>query len=402
MKTSAALAKPMGGASHATPAIIGVIGFLTLVDLFATQAILPTLATRYDVSPAEMGVAVNASTFGMAAAGICVALFGGRLARRFGVVASLTLLSVPTLALSVAPDLTTFSLLRIVQGVFMAAAFSLTMAYLAERCTAAASASALAAYVTGAVASNLFGRLIASSLASSVGVGESFAFFAALNVAGAVLAFYVLGRARPMTGGSSAGMSPFNAVAAHLRNSCLLAGFAIGFLILFAFVGVFTYVNFVLAAEPLSLSPMRLGLVYFVFLPAMITTPLAGKIAARFGARLSFLVSLGASIAALPLIAIPNLPVMLFGLAIVGAGTFFAQATATGFVGRAAKTERAAASGVYLASYYLGGLAGAALIGRIFEMVGWTAAVFVVGLALAAAALAALTLKRSTAEPACD
>ena len=399
MKASAALNLTEGGASHATPAIIGVIGFLTLVDLFATQAILPTLATRYGVSPAEMGVAVNASTFGMAAAGMGVALFGGRLPRRLGVALSLALLSIPTLALSAASDLGTFSLLRIVQGVFMATAFSLTMAYLAERCTAAGSATALAAYVTGAVASNLFGRLIASSLASSLGLGESFAFFAALNVAGAILASYVLGRARPMTGGSPAGMSPLAAVAGHLRNTCLLAGFAIGFLILFAFVGVFTYVNFVLADAPIRLSPLRLGLVYFVFLPAMITTPLAGKVAAKFGARLSFLVSLGASIAALPLIAIPNLPLMLIGLAIVGAGTFFAQATATGFVGRAAKTERVAASGIYLASYYLGGLAGAALIGGVFEMFGWTAAVLVVGVALAAAALAAVTLKRSTAEP---
>ena len=155
----------------------------------------------------------------------------------------------------------------------------------------------------------------------------------------------------PMTDGAADTMSPFVAAFTHLRNSCLVAGFAIGFLILFAFIGVFTYVNFVLADEPIALSPMRLGLVYFVFLPAMITTPFAGRVAAQIGARRSFLASLGISIAALPLIVIPVLPLMLAGLAIFGAGTFFAQATATGFIGRAAKSERAAASGLYLASY---------------------------------------------------
>ena len=36
--------------------------------------------------------------------------------------------------------------------------------------------------------------------------------------------------------------------------------------------------NFVLARAPLALSPMALGLVYFVFAPSMITTPLAGRI----------------------------------------------------------------------------------------------------------------------------
>ncbi|MBN8478807.1 MAG: hypothetical protein J0L91_07560, partial [Burkholderiales bacterium] len=59
-------------------ATIAAIAFLTLVDLFATQAILPTLARAYGVAPAAMGVAVNASAFGMAIAGLAVALFGRR------------------------------------------------------------------------------------------------------------------------------------------------------------------------------------------------------------------------------------------------------------------------------------------------------------------------------------
>ena len=45
---------------------IGLIAFLTLVDLFAAQAILPSLVERFQVSRATMGFAVNASTMGMA------------------------------------------------------------------------------------------------------------------------------------------------------------------------------------------------------------------------------------------------------------------------------------------------------------------------------------------------
>jgi predicted MFS family arabinose efflux permease len=145
---------------------------------------------------------------------------------------------------------------------------------------------------------------------------------------------------------------------------------------------------------------MALGLVYFVFLPSMATTPLAGAVATRIGARRSFLLSLGLAIAALPLLLVSALPAVIAGLAIVGVGTFFAQATATGFVGRAAKRDRAAASGLYLASYYLGGLAGAALVGKVFERYGWTSSVIVIGAALSVAAALAAMLKRSTAEPA--
>ena len=58
-------------------------------------------------------------------------------------------------------------------------------------------------------------------------------------------------------------------------------------MILFAFIGTFTYVNFVLSREPLAVSPMALGFVYFVFLPSIFTTPLAGRVVARFGTRRS-------------------------------------------------------------------------------------------------------------------
>src|SRR5437773_9062610 len=85
--------------------VIGLTAFLTVVDLFATQAILPSLVRAYQVSPAAMGFAVNASTMGMAVAGVAVAFFSRRIDRRRGILLSLTLLSIPTALLAVAPDL---------------------------------------------------------------------------------------------------------------------------------------------------------------------------------------------------------------------------------------------------------------------------------------------------------
>src|SRR6266516_7551596 len=55
--------------------VIGLTAFLTVVDLFATQAILPSLARAYQVTPAAMGFAVNSSTMGMAVAWLVVSLF---------------------------------------------------------------------------------------------------------------------------------------------------------------------------------------------------------------------------------------------------------------------------------------------------------------------------------------
>ena len=76
-------------------------------------------------------------------------------------------------------------------------------------------------------------------------------------------------------------------------------------------------------------------------------------------------------------------------MVLVGVGTFFAQATATGFVSRAATADRGAASGIYLACYFAGGLVGTAILGQIFDRIGWLACVAGIGLSLGAAAVLA-------------
>src|SRR5919108_577427 len=299
--------------------LIGLAAFLTLVDLFATQAILPALAQAYGVRPAAMGLAVNAATLGMALGALAVAFFSRHIDRRAGIAVALGLLALPTALLAAAPDLASFAALRIAQGLCMAIAFALTLSYLAEHCSAADSAGAFAAYIAGNVASNLVGRLMAASLVDHLGIAANFLAFSALNLGGAALVWFWLGRAAP--------------------------------------------------------APMG-------------------------GARSAFWAAIAVAIAGLPLLVLPSVPAVLAGLVLVGAGTFFAQATTTGFVGRAASTDRGSASGLYLACYFAGGLAGTAVLGLLFERLGWAACVAGIGVALVLAAALAARLTASTPLPA--
>jgi YNFM family putative membrane transporter len=373
--------------------VIGIVAFLTVVDLFATQAILPTLTRAYEVSPAAMGFAVNASTIGMALAGLGMALVSRKIDRRRGIVASLMLLAIPTALLAIAPSLAIFMGLRILQGLCMASAFTLTLTYLAERSSTQEAAAASAAYITGNVTSNLFGRLLSAAVAEHWGLATNFYLFASLNLVGALLVYVSLRRTLPMDRPALT-RSPLSIWAEHLRNRPLRASFGVGFCILFAFIGTFTFVNFVLVRGPLSIGPMRLGFVYFVFLPAILTTPLAGRAAHRFGTRKTVGGALFFAAMGLPLLLLPNLVAVLTGLTLIGVGTFFAQAAATGFIGRAATTDRGSASGIYLACYFGGGLVGTALLGQAFDRLGWEACVGGVGAALAVGMALAISLKK--------
>ena len=370
---------------------IGLIAFLTVVDLFATQAILPALTAHYGVSRAAMGFAVNASTIGMAASGLLTALFSRHIPRRGGVVTCLAALAIPTTLLALAPDLWSFTLLRMIQGVLMAAAFTLTLAYLGEQCSADEAAGAFAAYITGNVASNLIGRLLSASVVDELGLKINFYAFATLNLAGALVASRYLTGMTPMMGDRAHGSS-VDAIRRHFLDPVLRRSFAIGFCILFAFIGIFTYVSFVLVAPPVSLGAMQAGLVYVVFLPSIVTTPLAGRAVGWLGTRSALILGLALAGAGLPLLLANTLAGILAGLVLAGMGTFFAQAVATGFVSRAAGSDRGTASGLYLASYFLGGIVGALIIGQVFDRLGWSASLMAIGVALFAAALLAAGL----------
>ena len=272
--------------------------FLTVVDLFATQAILPSLASAITASrPPRWASPSTPAPWAWLWPALSSAI-SAAIDRRFGDPGSLVLLSIPTALLALQPDLSTFTVLRVVQGLCMSSAFTLTMAYLAEHANGDGAAGALAAYVTGNVASNLLGRLISAALTDHFGLAANFLVFAALNLAGAALVYRHARESSRHDGNRPRSARPVTTawVEATLGSptSPILraATFGIGFLILFAFIGTFTYVNFVLVRAPLSLGPMSLGFVYFVFLPAIATTPLAGRVVKRFGTRPTFWASL--------------------------------------------------------------------------------------------------------------
>jgi predicted MFS family arabinose efflux permease len=117
-----------------------------------------------------------------------------------------------------------------------------------------------------------------------------------------------------------------------------------------------------------------------------------GAAVRRFGTRVSLFSAIVIAGAGLPMLLASQLAPVLIGLALIALGTFFAQAVTTGYVGRNASQKKGAASGLYLACYFLGGLFGSALLGQLFDRFRWTACVTGIGTALLAIGLLASRL----------
>ncbi|WP_156454249.1 MULTISPECIES: MFS transporter [unclassified Sphingomonas] len=378
---------PMMSRDQVPSWFIAGMAIVTLIDLFATQAILPAIAARFSVAPATAGIAVNASTLGMAAGGLAIGLLGDRVDRRRGVVIALALLTIPTALLAIAPNLVAFGLLRIAQGVLMSIAFALAVAFLGERWGGMRTAGAMAAYVTGNIASNLLGRVTASVGVSVFGSHNSFLLFAAVNLAGAVWVAQMLKRvgAPEAVGPAMPGMS-----VSLLRDARLFCALLVGFMLLFAFIGVFTFVGFELVKPHLALSMAQSSFVYLVFVPSIFLTTRFGQLAGRIGVDRAMIVALAVALVGLVFMIPQTFVALMAGLTLFAVGTFGAQAIATGHVARVGAANRAQASGAYLAAYFTGGLVGTLLLGLVYARAGWLAVIASSAAALVIAALGAL------------
>jgi predicted MFS family arabinose efflux permease len=360
-------------ASRTRTAAVVFAGFCAFTTLFAPQPLLPMLARSFHVTPAAISLVMTVSTLAVACSAPLAGLVADRLGRKRVIVPAAFLLAVPTLLAGTSAGYHQMLFWRFWQGVFTPGIFAVTIAYINEEWESGAGA-ATAAYVTGTVIGGFSGRFFSALVASAFSWRWSFVTLGTLNLMGAfaIRAWLPPGRrfARSRRGGSGA-----RAMWRHLRNPSLLATYAVGFCIMFTLLGTFTYINFYLSAPPFSLTTNALGTLFVVYLIGAVVTPTAGKWIDRRGHRFALVTAFCGGAAGITLTLIHSLPVIVLGLALCCTSVFIANSSGSSYVGSAAQEDRAAAVGLYVTFYYLGGSAGSAVPGHFWSTGGWPACV---------------------------
>lgn len=370
---------------------LGVIvaGFCAFLQLYATQPILPLLREVFHAGTVEVSLTITLAALGVALSAPLAGMLADRMGCKPVIVWSAFLLAACGFGAATSQGLYTLLFWRFLQGVFTPGVFSVTVAYINDEWAGQGAGKALSAYVSGTVLGGFSCRFISGIVASRWDWQWSFVALAALSLVGAVAITLLLKPERNKQR-TSLTLAQFpNAVAAHLRNRLLLATCLVGFCVLFSLVAIFTYVTFYLAAPPFHLQPAELGSIFFVYLVGAAANPVAGRAIDKYGARTVLSVSIAAGVAGVALTFVPNLWAVGVGLAICSTGVFAAQTAGSGFVGVAARGNRALAVGLYASFYYLGGSVGAVLPGFFWNWQGWPAcAAFIVCVQLLTVGLA--------------
>lgn len=359
--------------------LTGVVaaGFGTFINLYTTQAILAVLAAEFHVSPTATGLTVTAPLVAVAIMAPIVGFISDRLGRKRLIVGASLLLALPTLAIAFVPDFRLLLLCRFAQGTLLPFIFAVTIAYIGEECSEAENIRLASSYSIGTIIGGFCGRLIAGLTATWLNWRAGFALLALLTAgAGLTIAFALPRETRfsPQFGLGNA----WRAAGEHLLNPRLVATYAAGFAVLFSIVATFTYVNFLLAAPPYRLGPAALALIFATYLVSLVSTPVATKLALRFGRRVTLALAALTGSAGLILTLAPSLSLIVAGLGLGVGGLFIEQVMAIGFVGQVAERAKSTAVGLYVTFYYIGGGLGGVLPGGIWHRFGWPGCVTLV------------------------
>jgi YNFM family putative membrane transporter len=370
-------------------------GFATFDLIFAPQAFLPGLSSDLRIDAGGAAIVVSATALGVAAGVLPWAAVSDRVGRMRAMRTSLVLAFVAAAAVPYLPTFETVVAVRAVEGLLLAAAPAVGMAYIAERVDGRWAAHVAGTFVAGNTVGGIVGRL-ASGFASDIG-GWRLAFATSTVIAaGSIAAFLVLTRARrDIVPGHVAG-SAWSGVMANLRQPGMVALYAQGLLLMGAFGVVYNMFGYRLQAPPLAVPAAITSLVFVVFLAGTFASRRSASLARRIGSTRALIAGSSAMLVSLPLMAVSSITVMVAGLVVFTVGCYTAHPLASGLSGRSARGARSQSTALYQIAWLGGTSVFGWLGGVVYAGAGWFATLGVVAvLCLLAAIVAAVAIRET-------
>lgn len=370
-------------------------GFATFSLLYCAQPLLPLFAHHFRITPAASSLALSLTTGALACAIMLAAMISENVGRRGLMFTSMTAAAVMNIAAGLAPTWPGLLAARAVEGFVLGGVPAVAMAYLAEEIDGRSLGLAMGVYVGGTAFGGMSGRVAEGLLAGVLGWRAALCVMGCLGIAAAVAFLLLLPASRHFE--RRRGFDPrrhMRAWSGHLSARGLPLLFAIGFLVMGAFVTVYNYAGFRLMGAPYHLSQGVISLIFTVYVFGIVASSSAGAAADRFGRPRVLPTGIALALSGAVLTLLPALPVFILGVVLLTVGFFISHAVASGWVGRLAAGSKGHASSLYLLAYYLGSSVAGTAGGWFWSCAGWPGVVGFAAACLGCALLCSLVAGR--------
>lgn len=367
-------------------------GFVSFGLLYCVQPLMPLFGTAFALTPTQASLVLSITTMAMSVALVLGSLLSDRVGRRPLMIGAIAAAAVLTVLSAFARSYAELLALRALLGVALGGVPAVAMAYMGDEIEKASLGESMGLYIAGSAFGGMFSRVAGSVMSDYLSWRAALFTLGVASLWGA----FEFWRSLPPSANfrrAPAGANALQAARAHLSDEGMPWLFALGFLMMGAFVCLYNYAAYRLLDAPFHLSQSAVGALSVLYMVGMFSSVWAGRLADRIGRRNVLWIVMLVMLAGLLLTLSSWLPLVVLGMGVFTFGFFASHSVASSWVGLRARRAQALAAALYLFFYYLGSSVIGSLAGAVWSSGGWPALVAVLAATLAACLLIALRLR---------
>lgn len=344
-------------------------------NIYTTQPLLPTLVEHYGISKLEANWSVTITTLTLALSLLCYGMLSDALGRKRLIMFSMAGSVLATFALGFAYEYQHLLILRALQGFCLGGLPAIAIAYMGDEFSRKALVNAVGFYIASNTLGGIGSRLIGGFLGEWLGLQYTFFVMAGWSLIAVLLFAKLLPPSQQFSRHPVNLKRMFSAITNHLSNPALRVAYLIGGLSSMLFINQYSYITFVLAAEPYLLSAFWIGLLFLTYLSGTVASAFSGHLLNYLPQSVGMALGIVIFTSGILLTSVQGLYWIIAGFLLNAFGFFLCHSLNSSWVSRFARHNRASASSLYLVFYYLGGSLGGLYLNPFWEWRGWSGVV---------------------------
>jgi MFS transporter, YNFM family, putative membrane transport protein len=366
---------------------------IVFANLYATQPLLAIFVTEFSLSELEAARSLTVATLTLGLSLLVYGPLSDAIGRKVVMVGSLCGVTVVSYGLSQVHSFEQLLWLRALHGFLLGGIPATAIAYIGEEFPRTKVAAAIGLYISANSLGGISGRILSGIVSDIWDWPTVFSLITMANVVICLLLLFTLPSSTAFT------PRPFRLTLIathfwlHLKTPRLLIAFIIGGLNFMIFLSLYSYVIFILADKPYSLSSSWLGLLFLTYLSGTIGSAIVGKIDHKISCAQRIIIGTLLIMVGTSITLYGHLFAIIGGLLVNGFGFFIAHSSLSTWVNQYANGAKASASSLYLVFYYLGASAGNIYLYPFWQWGQWLGVVIGALITLLIPLLAALYLR---------
>ncbi|MDI6530717.1 MFS transporter [Bacillus mycoides] len=335
-------------------AVLCWAGMVVMSSLYVTIPLTALFSDLFKVSLAQSAATGSIFSVGFAIGCLLFGAISDKYGRKKVIFIGLLALSIVSFFLGIVDSLFWLVILRGLQGIAAATFSPVALAYVVEMFPVEKKVTTIGFVSTGFLVAGIAGQVISTAVSQHFGWHMVFFLLSIVYIITAVWIHYSLPKGE-MSQSYTDILGPIKQMGKVFTNKSLVLSYMVAFVLLMAFVNMYTVLGNYLSSPTYNLTPEQILYFRLAGLFGMLLSPLAGRLTKRFGVRQVLQGGLLVSIFSLSSMGfISNLPLLVMMSVFFVIGIAISVPSLVSLVGQLGGKSRGIAVSIYTFVLFLG------------------------------------------------